>query len=147
MRIISMHLMKWAEDNSLFLSSVDDLSFVSWLQRSFYREGVRFGARTACNRTKIGEPLSISLNNKEGKTNEGKCSIYVNKDKLAALVITDDDYPERVAFMIVSKLLKEFQEKYSTERINEVTKDEDLPFPQLQEYIKTFQDPKEVDKL
>lgn len=104
MRIISMHLMKWAEDNSLFLSSVDDLSFVGWLQRSFFREGVRFGARTACNRSKVGEPLSLNL-----PESQAKCYIYVNKDKLAALVIADDQYPERVAFMIVSKLLKEFQ--------------------------------------
>ena len=30
MRIISMHILKWAEDNSMFLASVDNLSFVSW---------------------------------------------------------------------------------------------------------------------
>jgi synaptobrevin family protein YKT6 len=105
MRILSMHIMKWnSENDSLFLSSVDDLSFVSWLQRSFFREGVRFGARTACNRTKVGEPLSLSL-----PDSQAKCYIYVNKNQLAGLVIADDQYPERIAFMIVSKLLREFE--------------------------------------
>ena len=47
MRIISLHVMKWGEESSLFLSSAYDLSFVSWYQRPFYKETVNFGARTA----------------------------------------------------------------------------------------------------
>lgn len=47
MRIISLHILKWAEENSLFLQSAYDLSFVSWYQRPFYKETVNFGARTA----------------------------------------------------------------------------------------------------
>ena len=47
MKIISLHVLKWNEDNSLFLSSAYDLSFVSWYQRPFYKETVNFGARTA----------------------------------------------------------------------------------------------------
>lgn len=42
-----MHILKWAEENSLFLASAYDLSFVSWYQRPFYKETVNFGARTA----------------------------------------------------------------------------------------------------
>jgi synaptobrevin family protein YKT6 len=47
MKIISLHVLKWNEDNSLFLSSAYDLGFVSWYQRPFYKETVNFGARTA----------------------------------------------------------------------------------------------------
>ena len=47
MKIISLHVLKWNEDNSLFLNSAYDLSFVSWYQRPFYKETVNFGARTA----------------------------------------------------------------------------------------------------
>lgn len=47
MRIISLHVLKWAEENSFFLSSAYDLSFVSWYQRPFYKDTVNFGARTA----------------------------------------------------------------------------------------------------
>ncbi|XP_031472922.1 VAMP-like protein YKT61 [Nymphaea colorata] len=47
MRIISLHVLKWAEENSFFLSSAYDLGFVSWYQRPFYKETVNFGARTA----------------------------------------------------------------------------------------------------
>ena len=47
MRIISLHVFKWADENSLFLCSAYDLSFVSWYQRPFYKETVNFGARTA----------------------------------------------------------------------------------------------------
>lgn len=108
MRIISIHVMKWAEDNSLFLSSVDDLTFLNYFKRSYFREGLRFGARTACNRTKPGEPLSLNLPDQQAK-----CYIYINKQNLAGLVIADDEYPERIAFMIITKVLKEYTEKYS----------------------------------
>lgn len=37
MRIISLHVLKWADENSLFLASAYDLSFVSWYQRPFYK--------------------------------------------------------------------------------------------------------------
>jgi len=47
MRLISLHVLKWAEESSFFLSSAYDLSFVSWYQRPFYKETVTFGARTA----------------------------------------------------------------------------------------------------
>ena len=47
MKIISLHVLKWAEDNSLFLCSAYELGFVSWCQRSFYKETVNFGARFA----------------------------------------------------------------------------------------------------
>lgn len=35
---------------------------------------------------------------------QAKCYIYVNKHKIAAAVIADDQYPERVAFMIISQM-------------------------------------------
>lgn len=47
MRIISLHVLKWAEEQSIFLCSAYDLSFISWYQRSFFKESVNFGARTA----------------------------------------------------------------------------------------------------
>lgn len=53
MRIISTHLMKWSEENPLFLSSSYELSFVSWLQRPFFKETLNFGVRTACARVEM----------------------------------------------------------------------------------------------
>lgn len=137
-----MHVLKYAEDNSFFLSWVDDLSFLNYFKRSYFREGLRFGARTACNRTKPGEPLSLYLPDQQAR-----CCIYINKDNLAGMVITDEEYPERMSFMIISKILKEFSEKHSKERISEISKDEELAFPQMAEYIKLYQNPQEVDKL
>jgi synaptobrevin family protein YKT6 len=47
MRIISMHVLKWQEENSLFITSAYELGFASWYQRPFVKEQLNFGARTA----------------------------------------------------------------------------------------------------
>jgi synaptobrevin family protein YKT6 len=56
-----MHVLKWYEDNSLFITSVYELGFASWYQKPFVKEQLNFGARTAAkymflnlSRSKIG---------------------------------------------------------------------------------------------
>lgn len=58
MRIISMHVLKWEDEKSMFIASVYELSFVkydqayrSFLQRPFLKETVNFGARTSVKYT------------------------------------------------------------------------------------------------
>jgi synaptobrevin family protein YKT6 len=78
----------------------------------------------------------------------------VNKYKIAAAILTDDQYPERVAFEIINRMHKEFASAFDSEKMAEATgtftrhaADQNLAFPKLNEYIKNYQDPKEVDKL
>jgi synaptobrevin family protein YKT6 len=42
-----MHVLKWQEENSLFITSAYELGFASWYQRPFVKEQLNFGARTA----------------------------------------------------------------------------------------------------
>lgn len=40
------------------------------------------------------------------------CHCYLRQDGLGAVVVTDKEYPARVAFNLESKLLDEFDTKY-----------------------------------
>lgn len=40
------------------------------------------------------------------------CHCYLRQDGLGAVVVTDKEYPARVAFNLESKLLEEFDTKY-----------------------------------
>ena len=71
----------------------------------------------------------------------------MNKHKIAAAILTDDHYPERVAFQIINQMHQEFAKNFETEKVVAATADQSLPFPKLAEFIKKYQDPKEVDKL
>lgn len=43
------------------------------------------------------------------------CHCYLRQDGLGAVVVTDKEYPSRVAFNLESKLLEEFDTKYMYE--------------------------------
>jgi synaptobrevin family protein YKT6 len=59
------------------------------------------------SRTTLGSSLAINLPDAQAK-----CYITVQKDGIAFAALADDQYPERVAFMILKKVSQEFAIKY-----------------------------------
>ena len=47
MRILALFLLKYNGDEPYIISSVEDLSFISFLKRPFFRGHMNFGARMA----------------------------------------------------------------------------------------------------
>ncbi len=47
---------------------------------------------------------------------QAKCYIYINKFKIAAAILTDDQYPENAAFMIINQIHKEFAAAFEVEK-------------------------------
>jgi synaptobrevin family protein YKT6 len=43
---------------------------------------------------------------------QAKCYVFINKYNIAAVVLADDQYPERIAFMIINQMLKEFTSNF-----------------------------------
>lgn len=58
-----------------------------------------------CSRTKLGESLAIHL-----PEQQARCYIVVRKDGLAFAVLADDQYPERIAFMVIRKMINDFNQ-------------------------------------
>lgn len=88
MRLLSIHLYRWNEDNPILLNSVTELSFAGFLERRVLREHLNFASRTVCARARLGDRTAVHLEN-----NAGICYVAIHPSSLAMTVITDLEYP------------------------------------------------------
>lgn len=71
---------------------------------------------------------------------------YVRSDGLGGTVITDEDYPARVAFVVLGQFLEEFSAS-NGDAWKSCTVPESIAFPALEEYLQKYQDPSSADKI
>lgn len=80
------------------------------------------------------------------KEGEYMLQVYVRADNLAGVLISDHEYPNRVAHTLITKILDDFSVKVpvnSWPTGNETN----IDFPVLPEYLARYQNPKEADAL
>jgi synaptobrevin family protein YKT6 len=65
---------------------------------------------------------------------------------LGGTVITDTEYPARVAFVLLGQLLEEFSTAQG-DSWKTVTTPESVTFPPVEEYLAKYQDPAAADKV
>ena len=73
------------------------------------------------------------------------CHAYVRGDGLAVALISDEEYPPRVAFSLIQLILEQFTAKEFPWKA--ARDDTNFDYPELQNHIIKFQDPSEADKL
>lgn len=98
-----------------------------------------FFSKTFTKRTQPGQRQSI--------THESYVvHCYVRSDGLAGSVVTDQEYPSRVAFVLLTQVLDEFTTEYGNSwRDN--TQAYTMNFAPLEEYLVKYQDPAAADKV
>lgn len=98
-----------------------------------------FFSKTFTKRTQPGQRQSI--------THESYVvHCYVRSDGLAGSVVTDQEYPSRVAFVLLTQVLDEFTNEYGNSwRDN--TQAYTMTFAPLEEYLVKYQDPAAADKV
>eukprot|EP01052_Picozoa_sp_SAG31_P000829 SAG31_NODE_25_length_33055_cov_11.407919_16_plen_126_part_00 len=72
-------------------------------------------------------------------------SARLSSDLLAPKKV-DQDYPDRVAFTLLTKILDEFIEQYQTQWQGQ-SADNSMPLKDFDATLKKYQDPAEADKL
>ena len=78
---------------------------------------------------------------------EGKVvHCYVRGDGLGGTVSTDEEYPARVAFVLLGQLLEDFVAEHG-DSWKTVTAPESVVFPKADEYLQKYQNPTEADKI
>lgn len=77
----------------------------------------------------------------------GKCFAFTAADNISATAVCSGNYPEKAAFMMLAKLIHEFRQKFEAILKSPITKDEKWKYPELDEYLKTWQNPAQADKL
>ncbi|KAF7324767.1 SNARE protein [Mycena kentingensis (nom. inval.)] len=137
-KIFSMSIIQTASSGSgTLLATANDLSSFSFYQRGSVGEFMTFFSNTVASRTGPGQRQSIQENNYTAH-------VYHDTEKLAAVVITDQEYPVRPAFSLLSKLLQDFAAKVPKALWDDPAK---ISFPELQSYLSRYQDPRQADAI
>lgn len=109
-------------DDATLMKSAADLSTFGFFQRNSADDFLKFTTKMVVSRMDVSTRTSI-------KEKTYICHAFVRTDNTAVVVVSDEDYPPRVAHTITLKVLEEF------------------PQCNLEAYLKQFQDPKEADSM
>ncbi len=103
------------------------------------REMLGFLTRTFIKRTEPGQRQSITHE-------DYVVHCYVRSDGLGGTVVTDSEYPARVAFVLLTQLLDDFTSAVG-DAWKTCTTPESMAFPALDDYLQKYQDPSAADKI
>lgn len=121
------------------LKSTFNLQSFGFFQRSSVQEFMSFVSVTIVERTQAASRQSV----KEG---DYMCQVYVRGDNLAGVLITDHEYPSRVAHTLITKVLGEFEEKVPASLWPNSVEDT-VEFTALPAFLAKYQNPKEADAM
>ncbi|TDH72026.1 hypothetical protein CCR75_004463 [Bremia lactucae] len=142
MKIVAIELLRQDDKDQnqdpTILSASFEVSSFGYFQRSGVREMINFFSRTFIKRTKAGQRQSV-------QHEEYNCHVYVRQDKLAGIVVCDQEYPPRVAFALLNKLLDEYDK--STSGGWKTQSGSPKEFPPLTAALAEYQDPSKADKI
>jgi synaptobrevin family protein YKT6 len=113
--------------SDFIISSAYDLSSFSYFQRSTIKEYIIFFVKLLVQKIPFGKRESIVM--KEQCT----AHIHVHANGTGAILVCDDEYPQRVAHTILGDILNRSGSQVSEK--------------ELQEYITRYQNPENADKL
>jgi len=121
------------------LAVANDLSSFSFYQRSTATEFLPFFSKTVAERTPQGQRQSVQENIYTAHVyNRG------GPEELAAVIITDSDYPVRPAFSVLNKLLDDFSSKVPQSSYRNPSA---ISFSEITTYIQKYQDPRQADTI
>ncbi|VVT56841.1 uncharacterized protein SAPINGB_P005328 [Magnusiomyces paraingens] len=128
---------------ALELASVREMSSFSFFERSSVSQFMTFFANTVAARTSPGQRQSIE----EGENYVGH--VYARSEGVAAVIISDKEYPVRVAFSLLNKILEEYLVKYPASVIAGATTANapTTKFLELDTYLAKYQDPQNADTI
>ncbi|XP_053213179.1 synaptobrevin homolog YKT6-like [Panonychus citri] len=127
------------DKNSTILKSCSDLSSFGYFQKKSVGEFMKFTSKMIVDRSERASRSSI-------KEQEYLCHVYVRADNLAAVIISDQEYPNRVAHTLLSKILDDFSAAIPSQRWTSAMEDS-ITFNALDIYLVKYQNPQEADAM
>ncbi|XP_070541283.1 synaptobrevin homolog YKT6-like [Ptychodera flava] len=116
-----------------------DLSTFGYFQKSSVQEFMKFTSQIIVERTQPAQRTSV-------KQEEYNCHAYIRSDSLAGVLIADHEYPQRVAFTLLSKTLEQFATEVPSHLWPSATA-KDIKFENLEPILLKYQNPREADAL
>ncbi|GAA5817218.1 palmitoyltransferase [Mucor flavus] len=137
MKLYSILILRKDADKAKILASQFDLSSFGFFQRGSVQEFMNFSAATIAERTPAGQRQSVESEN-------NVAHVYSHPQGISGMIISDKDYPSRVAFSLLNKIMDEFLVKFPTD----VWKKADtLEYPEIADYLVKYQDPQQADTI
>lgn len=140
MKIVGIGILRYNPDveEPVILCQAAELSSFGFFQRGTVREMLTFFNRTIAKRTPLGQRQSV-------QNEEYYVHVYMRADGLCACLTCDSEYPPRVAFGLMTRLLEDFTTfcpGWKTE-----TRNEAITWAQLDKDIEKYQDPSNADQI
>ncbi|KAI7876568.1 snare-like protein [Lichtheimia hyalospora FSU 10163] len=135
MKLFSILILRKNAGKAEILTSGFDLSSFGYFQRGSVQEFMNFTAATICDRTPTGQRQSVESEN-------NVAHVYAHPQGLYGVIMSDKEYPSRVAFSLLNKILDEFLVKFPQDKWNPP-----MTYPELQNYLSKYQDPKQADSI
>ncbi|XP_049645631.1 synaptobrevin homolog YKT6 isoform X2 [Suncus etruscus] len=139
MKLYSLGVLYKGDPKVVLLKNAHDVSSFSFFQRSSVSEFMTFTSQLIVERSQKGSRASVR---QEGYL----CHVYVRPDCLAGVAIADSEYPSRVAFTLLEKVLDEFSKQ--VERIDwPCGSPQTITYAGLEDYLSKYQNPREADPM
>uniref|UniRef100_A0A803U0K5 YKT6 v-SNARE homolog n=1 Tax=Anolis carolinensis TaxID=28377 RepID=A0A803U0K5_ANOCA len=139
MKLYSLSVLYKGDPKVHLLKAAYDVSSFSFFQRSSVQEFMTFTSQLIVERSEPGSRASV-------KEQEYLCHVYVRNDGLAAVVIADNEYPPRVCFTLLDKVLDEFSRQVSKIDWPSGTPTT-INYTALDGYLSKYQNPREADAM
>ncbi|XP_019743148.1 synaptobrevin homolog YKT6 [Hippocampus comes] len=139
MKLYSLSVHYKGATKANLLKAAYELSSFSFFQKSSIQEFMSFTSALIVERTTVGTRASV-------KEQEYLCHVYVRNDNLGAVVIADTEYPQRVCFTLLDKVLEEFSRQ--VDRIDWPSGNPDtVNYKALDIHLAKYQNPREADAM
>mmetsp|Transcript_4024 Transcript_4024/g.8144 ORF Transcript_4024/g.8144 Transcript_4024/m.8144 type:complete len:204 (+) Transcript_4024:250-861(+) len=144
MKIHALALTRWKHEDESIKDPVHlhcgvDVSQLSFFQRGTVKEIMALVVRTCVAKTNPGDYQRLE--------HEGNY-IYIicRHTGIAGVCVADTEYPQRVAFAVVTKVLDDFWEECGG-KVSQDKADNCMLFPPLEKALQEYQDPAQADKI
>ncbi|KAG8807046.1 palmitoyltransferase [Serendipita sp. 411] len=138
MKVFQLSVLQIVDGTATTLTSASDLSSFSFYQRGSVGEFMGFMTKTVAERTAVGQRQSVQENSYFAHVyNSGQ-------ENLAAVVITDEEYPVRPAFSLLQKVIDDFLTSVPKASYSNPSS---IDFPAARAYLAQYQDPKAADQI
>jgi len=145
MKILGISVLRFNDDlkEALMLVQATKLDDFGFFQRGSVKEMITFFAKTITARTPLGSRQSV-------QNEDYYVHVYYRADGLCGCVTCDAEYPQRVAYSLLAKVLDEFDAAFpqGTKKYwRGIQLAEAITWPPLDAMILKYQDPAEADQI
>ncbi|XP_065827652.1 synaptobrevin homolog YKT6-like [Oscarella lobularis] len=117
-----------------------NVSSFGYFQRSGVQEFLNFTSSLLVERSEPGQRKTV-------KEQEYRCHVFIRSDNLGGVLIADQEYPQRVAFTFLTKVLDQYTTEFPNGAGRWASTSGSHSWPALDSLLEKYQNPREADAM